>query len=164
MSVNKRYDGAIALIKSQTNYNDEEANEKLEKWEGNYMNVIKEYLNPNFNKKNIEKKRTTNENMMCEIRNFMDNAHAGYLKRKKIEEKKTEYLKKVYDKFLKVKSEYPDCKYDPPKIISCDTNCKNPLCPGELLPDNSYSKMTKQSSNEKDKCIPCESKNEKINL
>ena len=35
---------------------------------------------------------------------------------------------------------------------------------GELLPDNSYSKMAKQSSNEKDKCIPCESKNEKINL
>ena len=164
MSSNKRYNGAIALIKSQTNYNDEEAKEKLEKWEGNYMNVIKEYLNPNFNKKKIEKKRTTNENMMCEIRNFMDNAHAGYLKRKEEEKKKTEYLKKVYDKFLKVKSEYPDCKYNPPKIISCDTNCKNPLCPGELLPDNSYSKMLKQSSNEKDKCIPCESKNEKINL
>tara|TARA_B100000035_G_scaffold313170_1_gene326247 strand:- start:2174 stop:2668 length:495 start_codon:yes stop_codon:yes gene_type:complete len=164
MSSNKRYNGAIALIKSQTNYNDEEAKEKLEKWEGNYMNVIKEYLNPNFNKKKIEKKRTTNENMMCEIRNFMDNAHAGYLKRKEEEKKKTEYLKKVYDTFLKVKSEYPDCKYNPPKIISCDTNCKNPLCPGELLPDNSYSKMLKQSSNEKDKCIPCESKNEKINL
>ena len=41
MSESKRYNGAIALIKSQTNYNDEEAKEKLEKWEGNYMNVIK---------------------------------------------------------------------------------------------------------------------------
>ena len=53
MNANKRYDGAIALIKSQTNYNYEEAKEKLEKWDGNYMNVIKEYLNPNFNKKKI---------------------------------------------------------------------------------------------------------------
>lgn len=167
MSVNKRYDGAIALIKSQTNYDDEEAKVKLDKWDGNYMNVIKEYLNPNFDKKEekkTEKKRTTNENMMHEIRNFMDNAHAGYLKRKKEEEKKTEYLKKVYDNFLKVKREYPECKYDPPKIITCDTKCNNPLCPGKLLPDNTYSKMAKDSSNKKDTCIPCESKNKKINL
>ena len=47
----KRYVGAIALIISQTNYTEEEAKEKLELWEGNYMNVIKEYLNPNFQKK-----------------------------------------------------------------------------------------------------------------
>ncbi len=164
MSVNKRYDGAIALIKSQTNYNDEEAKEKLEKWDGNYMNVIKEYLNPNFNKKKIDKKKTTNESMMYEIRSFMDNAHAGYLKRKEEDEKKTEYLKKVYDNFLKVKSKYPNCKYDPPRVVTCDTNCENPLCPGELLSDNSYSKMAKESSNKKDTCTPCESKNEIINL
>ena len=52
MNNEQRYSGAIALIKTQTNYTEEEAKEKLEKWEGNYMNVIKEYLNPNFNKKN----------------------------------------------------------------------------------------------------------------
>ena len=78
MSTKKRYDGAIALIKSQTNYNDEEAKEKLEKWEGNYMNVIKEYLNPNFKNKKFEKNRTTNESMMYEIRSFMDNAQNEY--------------------------------------------------------------------------------------
>ena len=49
MNQQQRYEGAIALIKSQTNYTEEEAKVKLEKWEGNYMNVIKEYLNPNFN-------------------------------------------------------------------------------------------------------------------
>jgi len=59
MSVhNKRYEGAIALIKSQTNYTDEEAEKKLDKWDGNYINVIKEYLNPNFNKKKTDKKKT----------------------------------------------------------------------------------------------------------
>ena len=45
MNSKQRYSGAIALIKSQTNYTEDEAKEKLENWEGNYMNVIKEYLN-----------------------------------------------------------------------------------------------------------------------
>ena len=73
MNQQKRYEGAIALIKTQTNYTEEEAKEKLEKWEGNYMNVIKEYLNPNFNiKRQKVNKRSTNEKMMTEIRGFMD--------------------------------------------------------------------------------------------
>ena len=158
MNTNERYSGAIALIKSQTNYTEEEAKEKLEKWEGNYMNVIKEYLNPNFNKKKEVKKKSTNEKMMYEIRNFMDTANAGYLKRKKEEEKKTEYLKKVYENFLEVKKNYPTCKYNPPGVVTCDTDCKNPLCPGELLPGNIYSKMKKNevTSNKE--------KNEVINL
>jgi len=71
MSVhNKRYEGAIALIKSQTNYTNEEAEKKLDKWDGNYINVIKEYLNPNFNKKKTDKKKTTNEIMMYENKNL----------------------------------------------------------------------------------------------
>ena len=51
MNQSQRYSGALALIKSQTNYTDEEAIEKLKQWDGNYMNVIKEYLNPDFQKK-----------------------------------------------------------------------------------------------------------------
>ena len=43
MNHSERYKGAIALIKSQTNYSEEESAEKLEKWEGNYMNVIKSW-------------------------------------------------------------------------------------------------------------------------
>ena len=54
-----KYDiAAVALIVKQTNYTDKEAQMKLEQWEGNYINVIKEYLNPNFNKK---KKRKGNK-------------------------------------------------------------------------------------------------------
>mgnify|MGYP001186499082 CR=1 FL=1 len=103
MNKKDRYDGAIALIKSQTNYTEQEANEKLEKWEGNYMNVIKEYLNPNFNiKKQKVDKRSTNEKMMTEIRDFMDTASLDFEKRKAKEEKKQAYLKEVYQRFLDV--------------------------------------------------------------
>ena len=52
MNSQERYSGAVSLIMSQTNYSKETASEKLELWDGNYMNVIKEYLNPNFQKKN----------------------------------------------------------------------------------------------------------------
>ncbi len=91
---NERYLGAIALIKSQTNYTDEQAKNKLIKWEGNYMNVIKEYLNPNFNKKKVSsKKRSTNELMMSEIRSFMDRANSEFLKRKKKRRRKTRIFK-----------------------------------------------------------------------
>ena len=38
----------IKLIKRQTDYNEEEILEKLKFWNYNYLNVIKEYLNPNF--------------------------------------------------------------------------------------------------------------------
>ena len=51
MNQSQRYSGALALIKSQTNYTEDEAIEKLKQWDGNYMNVIKEYLNPDFQKK-----------------------------------------------------------------------------------------------------------------
>jgi hypothetical protein len=159
MNPNQRYDGAIALIKSQTNYTEEQASEKLKEWKGNYMNVIKEYLNPNFNKKKEEiKKKSTNETMMYEIRNFMDTASADFLRRKEAEEKKQEYLKNVYEKFLEIKKQYPECLYNPPGVVSCNKDCKNPLCPGELLPGNIYSKMKKE-------CVPCnDEKNEIINL
>ena len=159
MNNNQRYSGAIALIKSQTNYSDKEAKEKLEKWEGNYMNVIKEYLNPNFKKTKEKPKRSTNEKMMYEIRNFMDTAQADFLKRKKLEDKKEKYLKNVYEKFIEVKKQYPDCLYNPPGVVSCIADCKNPLCPGALLPGNVYSKM--QKNNE---ISEGSEKNEVINL
>lgn len=141
MNKSQRYNGAIALIKSQTNYTEEEARNKLKIWEGNYMNVIKEYLNPTFNQKKKENKKSTNETMMYEIRNFMDTASADFLKRKKEEEEKQEYLKKIYNDFLEVKKQYPTCKYNPPGVLTCDYNCPNPLCPGELLKNGKYSKM-----------------------
>ena len=142
MNTTQRYNGAISLIKSQTNYSEEEARIKLEEHDGNYMNVIKEYLNPNYkDKKKTANKKTVNEKMMYEIRNFMDTASSDFKKRKAEEEEKQKYLKAVYDKFLAVKAQYPNCLYDPPRVLSCGTNCPNPMCPGELKEDKTYSKM-----------------------
>lgn len=142
MDHSQRYIGAISLIKSQTNYTDEEAKSKLEEHDGNYMTVIKEYLNPNFRaKKKKPKKKTVNEKMMYEIRNFMDTAAEEFKKRKAQEEEKQKYLKAVYDKFIAVKAQYPSCIYNPPSVLSCAANCPNPMCPGELLPNKTYSKM-----------------------
>ena len=141
MDQNQRYNGAISLIKSQTNYTEEEAKIKLEEHDGNYMNVIKEYLNPNFRNKKKKEKKTTNEKMMYEIRNFMDTAAQQFKKRKAQEEEKQKYLKAVYDKFLAVKAQYPNCIYNPPSVLSCLANCPNPMCPGELREDKTYSKM-----------------------
>jgi len=136
----KRYTGAVALIVSQTNYTEEEAEEKLELWEGNYMNVIKEYLNPNFQKKKKKDNGSLNQQMMSEIRHFMDDANSQFLKRKEVEKQKQEYIKKVYEKFLEEKKKFPECKYDPPKNLSCSYECQNPLCPGLLTDGNVYTK------------------------
>mgnify|MGYP001346357538 CR=1 FL=1 len=142
MDKSQRYIGAISLIKSQTNYTEEEAKSKLEEHNGNYMNVIKEYLNPNFRNKNKKiVKKTVNEKMMYEIRNFMDTAADQFKKRKALEEQKQKYLKDVYDKFLAVKAQYPSCIYNPPNDLSCAADCPNPMCPGELRSDKTYSKM-----------------------
>jgi len=79
--------------------------------------------------------------MMYEIRNFMDTAASQFKQRKAQEEAKQNYLKGVYNKFLEEKSKYPSCKYNPPNDLSCQTSCPNPLCPGELREDKTYSKM-----------------------
>ena len=84
--------------------------------------------------------------MMGEIRGFMDTASADFLERKEKEEKKQEYLKRVYNQFLEAKKQYPICKYDPPRILTCDPNCPNPMCPGELGSDKKYSKMKKEEN------------------
>lgn len=142
MDKNDRYNGAISLIKSQTNYTEEQAKSKLEEWNGNYMNVIKEYLNPDFrNKKNKSEKKSVNEKMMFEIRNFMDTTAKEFKQRKSQEEEKQKYLKVVYKKFLESKAQYPKCVYSPPNDLSCRTDCPNPMCPGELRADKTYTKM-----------------------
>ena len=50
----------ISLILNQTNYDKKTAIEKLKKWDNNHINVIKEYLNPNFQVNKIEKKKKNN--------------------------------------------------------------------------------------------------------
>tara|TARA_B100001057_G_C22690717_1_gene887656 strand:+ start:205 stop:624 length:420 start_codon:yes stop_codon:yes gene_type:complete len=95
----KRKQEIINLVMRQTDYNFEMANKKLTEWNGNYLYVIKEYMNPNFQKtvKKIEKK-TQNQMIMGEIRDFMDDVTKKYEYRKKKEEFiKNLYIKKIQE-------------------------------------------------------------------
>lgn len=103
----------IKVIMSQTNYDKEEAEEKYEKWNGDYISVIKEYLNPNFqNKKKSAKKISTNQKMMNEIRNFMDDVNTKYDQRvaKKKEEEQEAYLKELENTIKNAKIELKNLK------------------------------------------------------
>ena len=74
--------GHIKIIVSQTNYTVDEAKKKLNEWNGEYMNVIREYLNPNFNAPKKEKVMPVNQKIMTEIRNFMDDINREAFKKK----------------------------------------------------------------------------------
>ena len=74
----------INLVMRQTDYTEEQTKEKLKQWNNNYINVIKEYLNPNFNKKETKKStKTLNQQIMGEIRTFMDDVYIKFENRKR---------------------------------------------------------------------------------
>jgi hypothetical protein len=85
----------INLVIKQTNYTRDETIEKLKVWDGNYINVVKEYLNPNFQDKKVEKKLSKNQQIMKGIRNFMDEASKNYEKRKLQQKKINDDKKKL---------------------------------------------------------------------
>lgn len=74
----------INLVMRQTDYTEEQSKEKLKQWNNNYINVIKEYLNPEFqNKKQEAKPQTLNQQMLGEIRTFMDDVYIKFENRKR---------------------------------------------------------------------------------
>jgi len=98
----------VEIIMRQTNYDKDLATKKLLEWDNNHMNVIREYMNPSFQNKKVKKKKSTQQNVITEIRNFMDNVSIGYEQRKKDkkeeEEKKRQYeLKKTMKKIMNMK-------------------------------------------------------------
>ena len=76
----------IDLVCSQTDYSKEEAEKKLEERNYNYLDVIKEYLNPNI--KPVQQTSTLNQQIFQNIREFMDNSSKDLLRRQ-------EYYKKA---------------------------------------------------------------------
>ena len=74
----------INLVMRQTNYTEDEVADKLKYWNNNYIDVIKEYLNPDFKtpKKDV-KSKTLNQQMLGEIRTFMDDVYVQSENRKK---------------------------------------------------------------------------------
>ena len=80
-----RRQAMIELIMRQTDYTEEVARIKLEHWKNNYLHVIKEYMNPNFQDKleTPEPSSTKNQMIYGEIRNFMDDVNKQQLQRKR---------------------------------------------------------------------------------
>jgi NACalpha-BTF3-like transcription factor len=84
MSKSTREKEVINLVMRQTDYTEEQAKDKLKQWNNNYINVIKEYLNPEFNTTKKETKpKTLNQQMLGEIRSFMDDVYIKFENRKR---------------------------------------------------------------------------------
>ena len=91
--MSKRNEEIIKLVKSQTDYDEKTIIEKLKEHNGNYIFVIKEYLNPNFKEKSIKNENISlNQKMMKGYRDFLDDAYCKYQKRKEIEDKINDYI------------------------------------------------------------------------
>ena len=87
MELSEREEQIIIMIMRQTDYDREITIEKLKKWNNNYLNVMKEYMNPTFSQeRKIEENVSTNQTVMKEIRGFMDNVQKSYQQRKKYQE------------------------------------------------------------------------------
>ena len=84
----------IEIIMRQTNYDKDLATKKLIEWEHNYINVIREYMNPSFQEKKTVKKKSIQQNVISEIRNFMDTVSMGYEERKSKQKKIDDEKKK----------------------------------------------------------------------
>ena len=84
----------IKLVMNQTNYSEEETKDKLKEWNNNYINVIKEYLNPDFNKpkEKEEENISLNQKMMKGYRDFMDDVYNKFHKRKMHNDKIRAYM------------------------------------------------------------------------
>ena len=66
----------IQLVCRQTDYTMEEAEAKLKEHKGNYMNVVKEYLNPKYKEDTAKKvqqheEKSNNQKIYTEIRGFI---------------------------------------------------------------------------------------------
>lgn len=85
----------IGVVMRQTTYSREEAIEKLKYFNGEPVDVIKEFMG--IKPKPKKEPNTTNQMVFHEIRNFMDDVNSKYNQRKEQSEK----IKKLQEQFLK---------------------------------------------------------------
>tara|TARA_X000000368_G_scaffold362372_1_gene307031 strand:+ start:848 stop:1255 length:408 start_codon:yes stop_codon:yes gene_type:complete len=89
-------DSQLKIIMSQTDYDEETAEKKLQYWNNDFIKVIKEFLNPRFQEKEkqIEKEKnkvvSVNQSIMKQLRQFKDKQNQQYDQYKKYRD----YLKK----------------------------------------------------------------------
>ena len=83
----KKREETISMILRQTDYDKETAIKKLKEWKNDYISVIKEFMNPKFKTEHEMKPvKSVNQNVMGEIRNFMDGVNKQYEYRKSVSE------------------------------------------------------------------------------
>ena len=89
----------LKIIMTQTDYDKNTAEEKLKKWDNDFIKVIKEFLNPNFEEKERKDKEaknkvvSVNQSIMNELRHFKDKQNKNYDSHKKFKD----YIKKSYE-------------------------------------------------------------------
>ena len=120
----KKAEETISLILRQTDYDREMAEKKMKEWENNYINIIKEFMDPNFKENYLKKMKapikSVNQNVMGEIRNFMDDVNKQYTYRKRVSEynqnRQTRFIlackQKLAKQIEKVKEIWPDAPDD----------------------------------------------------
>jgi hypothetical protein len=96
---NVQKNATLKIIMTQTDYDKNTAEEKLKKWDNDFIKVIKEFLNPNFEEKERKDKEaknkvvSVNQSIMNELRNFKDKQNKNYDSHKKFKD----YIKKSYE-------------------------------------------------------------------
>ena len=93
----------IKMIMRQTDYDREKILERLKFWNYNSLHVIKEYLNPNFLKKEEKKELTLDQRMRGEIRNFCERGQRIYDLKKKISQRIEENSKRIEENSINKK-------------------------------------------------------------
>ena len=93
----------IKMIMRQTDYDREKILERLKFWNYNSLYVIKEYLNPNFLKKEEKKELTLDQRMRGEIRNFCERGQRIYDLKKKISQRIEENSKRIEENSINKK-------------------------------------------------------------
>ena len=117
---NLRNNGILDIIQRQTDYDREMAIKKMEEWDNNYIHIIKEFIDPKFKEKYSKKSavqvKSINQNVMGEIRHFMDDVNRQYTHRKRVsehrQEQQTRFIaacrQKLTKQIEKVKENWPD--------------------------------------------------------
>lgn len=98
----EKFKSCLLIVKSQTNYDDKTATEKLIEHKEDFISIIKEYLNDGKKIKEKKKeKKSINQRIISEIRVFKDKQDKNYLSKKENVEK----MKKLYELNLNKKKE-----------------------------------------------------------
>ena len=107
----KRIEETCKMIMRQTDYTYDESREKLVKANFDYLKVIKNYMTGESTQTSSEttatetSKKTVNQHIYSELRNFMDTATIGYEQRKRRAEKIEEFREKLAEEYKRRQQE-----------------------------------------------------------